>query len=63
MKLNIPKLAKGALLGSISFAGSLVTALQDNGVTSQEWAVVAFTTLSTLGGYFGITHPVDADEG
>lgn len=34
--------------------GALVTALADDGVTRLEWAVIAFTVVSTLATVYGV---------
>lgn len=39
-----PTIAKAVIAGVTALAGSLVTALADNGITATEWVIVAATT-------------------
>jgi hypothetical protein len=40
-----PTIAKAVVAGVTALAGSLVTALSDNGVTATEWVTIAATTI------------------
>ncbi len=51
-----PTIAKAVIAGVTALAGSLLTALVDNGITATEWVTVTATTIVAVAAVWATTN-------